>query len=61
MRTLGKNKNKGNILVEFDGELIKKIDHLVDGIGLFKSRDDFIELACHEFLVRRNPAATLLG
>ncbi|MBU4220924.1 MAG: hypothetical protein KKA10_04755 [Euryarchaeota archaeon] len=61
MNTLGKNKNKGNILVELEGELVEKIDHLVDGIGLFKSRDDFIELACHEFMVRRNPAATLLG
>jgi len=61
MITLGKNKNKGNMLVEFDGELIKKIDYLVDGIGLFKSRDDFIELACHEFLVRRNSATALLG
>ena len=49
------------MLVEFDGELIKKIDYLVDGIGLFKSRDDFIELACHEFLVRRNSATALLG
>lgn len=58
---MGKNKNKGNILVEFDGELIEKIDNLVDRIGLFKSQDDFIELACHEFLVRRNPAAALLG
>lgn len=57
MNTLGKNKNKGNILVEFEGELIEKIDHLVDGIGLFKSRDDFIELACHDFMVRHNPAA----
>ena len=47
------------MLVEFDGELIEKIDHHVEGIGLFKSRDDFIELACHEFLVRRNPLASL--
>jgi metal-responsive CopG/Arc/MetJ family transcriptional regulator len=61
MNTLGKNKNKGNILVEFEGELIEKIDHLVEGRGLFKSRDNFIELACHDFLVRRNSAAALLG
>ena len=58
---MGKNKNIGNLLVELEGELIEKIDHLVEGRGLFKSRDDFIELACHEFMVRRNPAAALLG
>lgn len=61
MITLGKNKNIGNILVEFEEELIERIDHLVEGTGQFKSRDDFIELACHEFMVRRNPAAALLG
>jgi Arc/MetJ-type ribon-helix-helix transcriptional regulator len=61
MNTLGKNKNKGNMLVELEEELVEKIDHLVDGIGLFKSRDDFIALACHEFLVRRNPAVALMG
>ena len=46
---------------ELEAELIEKIDHLVEGTGQFKSCDDFIELACHEFLVRRNPAAALLG
>ncbi|HYN44741.1 MAG TPA: hypothetical protein VER35_01950 [Candidatus Limnocylindrales bacterium] len=61
MINLGKNKNNENILVELKEELVEKIDHLVDGIGQFKSRDDFIELACHEFMVRRNPAAALLG
>ena len=54
-------RNKGNIIAELEGELIEKIDHLVERTGQFKSRDDFIELACHEFLVRRNPAAALLG
>lgn len=58
---MSKNKNEGNILVEIKEELVEKIDHIVDGRGLFKSRDDFIELACHEFLVRRNPAAALMG
>ena len=61
MSTLGKNKNKGNIIVELEGELIEKIDYLVKGTGQFKSSDDFIELACHEFMLRRNPAAALLG
>jgi len=99
MITLGKNKNKGNLIAELEEELIEKIDlnrytpqlccdwdkafqlqpqctwnheiprqlccgelhFLVEVKGQFKSRDDFIELACHDFMVRRNPAATLLG
>ncbi|CAG0999995.1 hypothetical protein METP3_03233 [Methanosarcinales archaeon] len=61
MITLGKNKNKGNLIAELEEELIEKIDYLVEMTGQFKSRDDFIELACHDFMVRRNPAATLLG
>jgi metal-responsive CopG/Arc/MetJ family transcriptional regulator len=61
MITLGKNKNKGNLIAELEKELIEKIDYLVEVTGQFKSRDDFIELACHDFMVRRNPAATLLG
>ena len=61
MITLGKNKNKGNVIAELEGELIEKIDQLVEGTGQFKSRDDFIKLACHEFMVRRNPAGNLLG
>ena len=61
MITLGKNKNKGNLIPELEEELIEKIDYLVEVTGQFKSRDDFIELACHEFMVRRNPAAALLG
>ena len=61
MITLGKKKNNGNMTAELEAELIEKIDHLVEGTGQFKSCDDFIELACHEFLVRRNPAAALLG
>ena len=56
---MGKNKNIGNLLVEMERELVGKIDYLVT--GQFKSRDDFIELACHDFLIRRNPAAALLG
>ncbi|MCE8426700.1 MAG: hypothetical protein J5U17_13090 [Candidatus Methanoperedens sp.] len=58
---MGENKTNGNILVELEEEMVEKIDHIVDAIGQFKSRDDFIELACHEFIVRRNPAAALLG
>ncbi|MCZ7359776.1 MAG: hypothetical protein O8C55_06845 [Candidatus Methanoperedens sp.] len=30
---MGKNKNKGNIIAELEGELIEKIDHLVEGTG----------------------------
>jgi len=59
MVNMGKNKNIGNLLVEMERELVGKIDYLVT--GQFKSRDDFIELACHDFLIRRNPAAALLG
>jgi hypothetical protein len=40
---------------------IARIDYLVEEARQFKSRDDFIELACHDFLVRRNPAGELLG
>jgi len=61
MVNIGKNKNIGNLLVEMERELVGKIDYLVEGTGQFKSRDDFIELACHDFLIRRNPAAALLG
>ncbi len=61
MITLGKNKNKGNLIAELEEELVEKIDYLVEVTGQLKSRDDFIELACHEFMVRRNPAAALLG
>jgi Arc/MetJ-type ribon-helix-helix transcriptional regulator len=55
----GKKSNNKNIAVELGQELTARIDHLIDGTGQFKSRDDFIELACHEFLVRRNPATEL--
>ncbi len=55
------NGNKKCIPVELGEEFIEKIDHLVGDTGEFKSRDDFVELACHEFMVRRNPAADLLG
>lgn len=55
------NGNKKCIPVELEEEFIEKIDHMVNDAGQFKSRDDFIELACHEFMVRRNPAAALLG
>jgi hypothetical protein len=50
MIILGKNNNQKNIFAQLEGGLIEKIDHLVDGTGQFKSRDDFIELACHEFI-----------
>lgn len=55
------NGNKKCIPVELGEEFIAKIDHLVGDTREFKSRDDFVELACHEFMVRRNPAACLLG
>jgi len=60
---LGK-KGKGYrkcIPVELGEEFIEKIDHLVNDTREFISRDDLVELACHEFMVRRNPAAGLLG
>ncbi len=55
------NTNKKCITAELGEEFIEKIDHLVGDTREFKSRDDFVELACHEFMVRRNPAAGLLG
>jgi len=58
---MGNKKNKRNLIAELEKELIEKIDYLVEVTGQFKSRDDFIEIACHDFMVRRNPAATLLG
>jgi len=61
MITMGNKKNKRNLIAELEKELIEKIDYLVEVTGQFKSRDDFIEIACHDFMVRRNPAATLLG
>jgi len=54
-----KNSNNKNIAVELKQEIIARIDHLINDTGQFKSWDDFIELACHEFLVRRNPATEL--
>jgi len=54
-----KNSNNKNIAVELKQEIIARIDHLINDTGQFKSRDDFIELACLEFVVRRNPAAEL--
>ncbi len=60
---MGEKENaKGKcIKAELGEELIEKIDHLVGDTREFKSRDDFVELACHEFMVRRNPAGDLLG
>jgi len=55
------NTNKKCITAKLGKEFIEKIDRLVNDAGQFKSRDDFVELACHEFMVRRNPAACLLG
>jgi metal-responsive CopG/Arc/MetJ family transcriptional regulator len=57
----GKNSNNKNLVVELEKKIISRIDYLVEEVRQFKSRDDFIELACHEFLVRRNPAGELLG
>ncbi len=55
------NANRNCITAELEVGLIERIDYLVNDAGQFKSRDDFVELACHEFMVRRNPAADLLG
>lgn len=57
----GKNSNNKNLAVELGQEVIARIDHLINDTRQFKSQDDFIELACHEFLVRSNPAGELLG
>jgi hypothetical protein len=54
----GTNSND-NLVVEMENKLIARIDYLVEDTRQFKSRDDFIELACHEFLVRSNPAGEL--
>jgi metal-responsive CopG/Arc/MetJ family transcriptional regulator len=48
-----------NLVVELEKKLIERIEYLVKEAKQFKSRDDFIELACHDFLVRRNPAGEL--
>ncbi len=61
MSKKGKNSNNKNLAVELEKKIIARIDHLINDTRQFKSRDDFIELACHEFLVRRNPAGELLG
>lgn len=53
--------NKKCIKAELGEELIGKIDHLVNDTREFISRDNFVQLACHEFMVRRNPAGNLLG
>ena len=55
------NKNAKCIAANLDKGLLERIDYLVNDAMQFKSRDDFIELACHEFMVRRNPAAALMG
>ncbi len=54
------NVDKNCITFELDKNSIDKIDNLVNETKQFKSRDDFIQLACHEFLVRLNPAGKLL-
>lgn len=55
------NKNLRSIAVDLDKGLLEKIDHLVNDAMQFKSRDDFIELACHEFVVRRAGAVHMPG
>jgi DNA-binding winged helix-turn-helix (wHTH) protein len=55
----GQNSNNKNLVVELEKKLIERIEYLVKEAKQFKSRDDFIELACHEFLVRSNPAGEL--
>ncbi|MCE8429430.1 MAG: hypothetical protein J5U19_13700 [Candidatus Methanoperedens sp.] len=59
MSKKGKNSNNKNLVVELEKKIIARIDYLVEEAKQFKSRDDFIELACHDFLVRRNPAGEL--
>ena len=61
LSTKGENSNNKNLVVELEKKLIERIEYLVKEAKQFKSRDDFIELACHEFLVRSNPAGELLG
>jgi metal-responsive CopG/Arc/MetJ family transcriptional regulator len=55
------NKNAKCIAVDLDKELLEKIDYLVNDAMQFQSRDDFIELACHEFMVRRAGAVPIPG
>ena len=55
----GQNSNNKNLVVELEKKIIARIDNLINDTRQFKSRDDFIELACHEFLVRSNPAGEL--
>ncbi len=55
------NKSARCIAADLDKGLLEKIDHLVNDAMQFKSRDDFIELACHEFMVRRAGAVPIPG
>jgi metal-responsive CopG/Arc/MetJ family transcriptional regulator len=55
------NKKAKCISADLEKGLLEKIDYLVNDAKQFKSRDDFIALARHEFMVRRNPAAALMG
>ncbi len=45
---------KEQIATDLSMETEKRISDLVK-IGRFKSRDDFIELACNEFILRHSP------
>jgi len=53
------NKNAKCIAVELDEGFLEYIDHLVNDAMQFKSRDDFIKLACHELVVRRTGAVPI--
>lgn len=55
------NKNAKCIAADLDKGLLEKIDYLVNDAMQFKSRDDFIALACHEFMVRRIGAVPIPG
>ncbi len=49
---------KEQIATDLSVETEKRISELVES-GEFKSRDDFIELACHEFILRHSPPAPI--
>ena len=55
------NKNAKCIAADLDKGLLERIDYLVNDAMQFKSRDDFIALACHEFMVRRIGAVPIPG
>lgn len=53
------SKDVKRIAISLDKEILRKIDYLVNDARQFVSRDDFIGLACHEFVVRRAGAVPI--